>query len=112
MSYNFQNKRQPRFGRPQRGGFNGTRPKRAGHKQNIDAARFVRPAKQVEVAEYVPTNAFADFDINPLLHDNLRAKGYVTPSPIQDKTIPITLKGTDIVGIANTGTGKTAAFVI
>ena len=40
------------------------------------------------------------------------AKGYVTPTPIQDVAIPHILKGEDLMGIANTGTGKTGAFLI
>lgn len=53
-----------------------------------------------------------DFDVNQLIKDNITAKGFVTPSPIQDQAIPHGLVGNDIVGIANTGTGKTAAFAI
>ena len=36
----------------------------------------------------------------------------MTPSPIQDQTIPLGLEGRDVIGLANTGTGKTAAFAI
>ena len=60
----------------------------------------------------MPTHNFADFDIHPLLKENITAKGYVTPSPIQDQTIVPALAGKDVIGIANTGTGKTAAFAI
>src|SRR4030095_16097831 len=42
----------------------------------------------------------------------LRKKGYTTPSPIQQKAIPPAIKGNDILGLAQTGTGKTAAFAI
>ena len=43
---------------------------------------------------------------------NIIAKGYDTPTPIQDQTIPVALEGYDVIGIANTGTGKTAAFAL
>ena len=43
---------------------------------------------------------------------NLADKGFVTPTPIQDQTIPQGLAGRDVVGVANTGTGKTAAFAL
>ena len=49
--------------------------------------------------------------IEPILNA-LKGKGYVTPSPIQEKTIPLLLEGKDMIGIAQTGTGKTAAFVV
>lgn len=55
---------------------------------------------------------FADFAIHPTLAVNLPEESYVHPSPIQDQAIPVALKGGDIVGIASTGTGKTAAFLI
>ena len=43
---------------------------------------------------------------------NINAKNYVSPTPIQDQAIPAMLEGWDVIGIANTGTGKTAAFLI
>jgi len=55
---------------------------------------------------------FADFEVGHRLKENIAAKGYVTPTPIQDRAIPELLAGNDLIGIANTGTGKTAAFLI
>src|SRR3954469_18722086 len=43
---------------------------------------------------------------------SLKEEGYTTPTPIQAKAIPIVLEGTDLLGCAQTGTGKTAAFAI
>ncbi|MDP4001429.1 MAG: DEAD/DEAH box helicase [bacterium] len=90
--------------RSSRGGFQG---------QRIDPTRFVKKAvitEQVEV--FVPEHKFADFNVDARLKTNITRKGYVEPTPIQDKTIPHILRGSDLVGIANTGTGKTAAFLI
>jgi len=80
--------------------------------QYIDPARFVVSAKSVEAQQYVPTHEFNDFEIHPGLKANIAAKGFTVPTPIQDQTIPLVLQGKDIIGIANTGTGKTAAFVV
>lgn len=49
--------------------------------------------------------------IEPLLKA-LEKEGYTNPTPIQEKTIPLLLEGKDVIGIAQTGTGKTAAFVL
>jgi ATP-dependent RNA helicase RhlE len=84
--------------------------KRRGEYINPD--RFVATAKPREEMLYTPKNKFSDFQIEAILHANLTAKGYETPSPIQDQTIPMALEGKDIIGIANTGTGKTAAFAV
>lgn len=80
--------------------------------QYIDPNRFIKEARPVEAAQYEAVHSFDDFAINDVLKRNLAAKGYVTPSPIQDQTIPVALSGSDVIGIANTGTGKTAAFAI
>lgn len=55
---------------------------------------------------------FDDFPISKILKLNIQAKGYTLPTPIQDQVIPVILEGKDLIGTANTGTGKTAAFLI
>ena len=91
---------------------NNNRNNRKAQKAYINPSRFIQEAKLVEEAPYKPTHGFLDFDIEPLLHKNIEAKGIMVPSPIQDQAIPVGLEGKDIVGIANTGTGKTLAFAI
>jgi superfamily II DNA/RNA helicase len=81
-------------------------------KDYIHPSKFVRAAQLSIEAQYVPEHSFTDFDLHPLIQNNLAIMGFASPSPIQDKTIPAGLSGKDIVGIANTGTGKTAAFAI
>jgi len=83
-----------------------------GIRHDIDPRRFVRKASTEQTADYVPQNKFNDFLVHQIIKNNLEAKGYTLPSPIQDQTIPLGLLGKDIIGIANTGTGKTAAFVV
>ncbi len=61
---------------------------------------------------FTPVHAFSDFKIDAELKEAVIRKGYVTPTPIQDKAIPEVLLGRDVLGIANTGTGKTGAFLI
>ena len=61
---------------------------------------------------YTPKYKFEDFAIAPEIKRNIASKQYVSTTPIQDKAIPAILAGEDIIGIANTGTGKTAAFLI
>lgn len=78
----------------------------------INPARFVAVAKPTQAQDYAPKHRFEDFAVDAIIHRNLSAKGFVTPSPIQDQTIPLALSGKDIIGIANTGTGKTAAFAV
>ncbi len=63
-------------------------------------------------APYESKHTFSDFLIDARLKANIVKKGYVTPTPIQDQSIPTALTGRDIVGLAETGTGKTAAFLI
>jgi len=57
-------------------------------------------------------NNFADFAVDQRIKLNVKTKGYLIPTPIQDQIIPFIIEGNDVVGIANTGTGKTAAFLI
>lgn len=88
-------------------------PKKRGPKKDyIHPSKFVQAAKPVTVEKYVPTHQFTDFALEPFFHANIAKMGLTDPTPIQDKAIPAGLDGRDIVGIANTGTGKTAAFAI
>lgn len=57
-------------------------------------------------------NSFNSFDLNPAILSNVLAIGYTEPTPIQQQSIPSILLGKDVMGLAQTGTGKTAAFVL
>lgn len=61
---------------------------------------------------FTPRHNFNDFAVVEQLKVNINRKGYTSPTPIQDQAIEQILAGRDVVGIANTGTGKTAAFLI
>jgi len=65
-----------------------------------------------QTENYQSKNQFNDFAIIHELKKNISFKNYQTPTPIQDQVIPHILSGRDVVGLANTGTGKTAAFLI
>lgn len=81
--------------------------------QYIDPTRFIKAAIPVIAGEeYVPMHTFAEFEVNDVIKNNIISKGYTIPTPIQDQTIPVALEGYDVIGIANTGTGKTAAFAL
>jgi ATP-dependent RNA helicase RhlE len=105
---------------PSRGGkvFRNSRfnKQRSGGKRNgqyIDPARFVNEAVAVaEAPVYEPKHQFNDFDLTQMLKDNVAARNFVQPTPIQDQSIPSVLEGKDVIGLANTGTGKTAAFLL
>ncbi|MCK9364065.1 MAG: DEAD/DEAH box helicase [Syntrophales bacterium] len=55
---------------------------------------------------------FEQFSLDPHLLSAIRAEGYTSPTPIQEKAMPPVLAGRDVLGLAQTGTGKTAAFVL
>ena len=56
--------------------------------------------------------SFQDFGLADPISRALKEENYLTPTPIQAQTIPLALTGRDVVGIAQTGTGKTAAFAL
>ncbi len=70
----------------------------------------VRGQPRLEVVAIA--NDFADFSVEEQIKINVKKKGYLIPTPIQDKVIPLIINNQDVVGVANTGTGKTAAFLI
>ncbi len=81
--------------------------------ERINPSRFINKAVITEeTSVFVPDHNFKDFPIDAALKRSIEAKNYQAPTPIQDRAIMHVLKGLDLVGIANTGTGKTAAFLI
>lgn len=94
------------------GGSRSNNQRRGRRASTIDPNRFIKAAKSVEAEEYMPHYSFEDFKIDESLKQNLKSRGYVQPTQVQDQAIPLALDGVDVVGIANTGTGKTAAFLL
>ncbi|MDQ1283924.1 MAG: ATP-dependent helicase DeaD [Patescibacteria group bacterium] len=83
----------------------------AGERININ--RFINKAQLPSAAEvFAPRYSFSELKIHPSLKAAIERRGYVTPTPIQDAAIPEVLAGRDVIGLANTGTGKTAAFLV
>jgi superfamily II DNA/RNA helicase len=80
--------------------------------EHIDVSRFINRATTIVEEVYTPVHTFNDFKIDDRLKKKIEERGYTIPSPIQDQAIPNALDGRDIIGLANTGTGKTAAFLI
>lgn len=84
-------------------------------KQNIHESKFIN-RNVVEATNandaYEPTHRFADFELAPSIKANIESLKYDKPTAIQDQTIPLALAGKDVIGLANTGTGKTAAFLL
>jgi len=96
-----------------RGGFRARRPNMTRQQKSFNPAMFVKKAEVVEEEDaYVPQHVFADFAIADQIKQNISKRGYTTLTPIQDQIIPHLLEGKDVIGLAHTGTGKTAAFLI
>jgi len=80
---------------------------------NINVNRFIAKAVESEMPNiYVDGHNFSEFDVVGPLRKNIRYKKYDIPTKIQHEAIPLILQGRDILGIASTGSGKTAAFLI
>lgn len=104
----------PRTDKPKSQGFRGPRPQRAARPvKKFDPSLFIKKVEEKTTTEaYKPKHMFADFAIADQIKANITAKGYTNPTPIQDQVIPLILEGKDVIATANTGTGKTAAFLI
>lgn len=66
----------------------------------------------MNTATPITTATFAEFALHPAILTAVHAAGYSEPTPIQSQAIPVVLSGKDVMGLAQTGTGKTAAFVL
>ncbi len=71
-----------------------------------------KASEVVDNKPYIPGNSFHDFNLHELLSKNIFDRDYVNPTKIQDQAIPQILKGSDLLGIGSTGSGKTGAFLI
>ena len=78
----------------------------------VKASQFAQKTSSVKQTEYISKHRFQDFPVSDQLKRNIGYKNYDSPTPIQDQAIPAILNGQDVIGIANTGTGKTAAFLV
>lgn len=94
-------------------------PHKGGRTRNNARKAYIHPSKFINRARtdatdepYEATHRFADFPFSDKLHDNIRYRKYEVPSAIQDQAIPHIIANKDVIGLANTGTGKTAAFLL
>ena len=82
-------------------------------KKELDFSDIVRLASLPQPAQKeLPITSFDSFDLEQQLQENVVLHNYTNATPIQAQAIPHILEGKDLIGIANTGTGKTAAFLI
>lgn len=120
--YNNRNKSSRHYGGGSRnGGYSGGRGRSGGYGgggrgfriKYFDPTRIIENVPELVVEEvYETSNKFSDFSISEKIKSNVESCGYTIPTPIQDQAIPEILAGKDVVGVAHTGTGKTAAFLI
>ena len=92
-------------------GFNRRSPRKK-MVSSIRPEQLIKEATETEIVEYKSERTFDSMPISEELKQCLKVKGYVRPSEIQDKSIESLMDKRDILGIAETGTGKTAAFLI
>lgn len=107
-----QHSKTPQFGSSRRrtgSGGNRRRPV-----SGLDISTFIKKASErvAEKTTIIKHASFSEFSLNEGIQKNLLLKKYSTPTPIQDQCIPAVIEGRDIIGLASTGTGKTAAFLL
>jgi len=107
------------YGKSRSRGFNQNRSFNRGSRRAALSKHTINPAlfinKAVEACDQAPEqieHQFSDFSLDERLLQRVSARNYTTPTPIQDKGIPLVMAGRDVIGIADTGTGKTAAFLL
>lgn len=115
MAYQSRGGFRPRSGGTGRPSFNRGRSggSRGPVKKYINPSKFINEATpKSEETPYESVHKFADFRFCSQITNNIVKKGYENLTQIQDQTIPYILEGKDVIGLANTGTGKTAAFLL
>jgi superfamily II DNA/RNA helicase len=99
----------PRFGRqPYR------QSRGRGRTSYIPREKYINTAPQFSeaVSVYVSDRTFDDYEVPIQLKQNIAGRNFIHPTKIQDQVIPHVLSGKDVLGLASTGSGKTAAFLI
>lgn len=82
------------------------------NRETIDISKFIKKAiDRPEIKEVTAINTFSDFGFVPALEKNIALKNFISPTSIQDQAINQVMKGQDLIGLANTGTGKTGVFL-
>ncbi len=79
---------------------------------SLNPLMFVRKAVDITEVPYVAKNSFSNLPLDETVKKNILRHGFDKPTAIQDQAILPILEGKDLVGVANTGTGKTAAFLL
>lgn len=90
--------------RPRRPGAGTAKPR------NVQPEAFQNAGRRAPARDPLPTGPFADMGIDARINANIAAMGLTRPTPIQEQSIPAIVAGRDVLGLAQTGTGKTAAF--
>ena len=80
--------------------------------KSLDPRLFVRAATPEIALDVKIDHSFSDFGLDPKILQNLTSKGFTKPTPIQDQALESAMAGKDVMGLADTGTGKTAAFAL
>ncbi len=89
------------------------RNRRPRPKPSIDISKFINKAVEAPTPQKEDaTRPFSELSLDSKLLQSIEQRGFTNPTPIQDKCIETVLSGSDLVGMANTGTGKTGAFLI
>lgn len=110
-----------RFSRPSKGGrfrnprFYSNNKSGGQRRSQLEGANiniFIKKANQAMPEENIASIRFEDFNISEILKQNILKHGYTQPTQVQSQAIKPILEGRDIIGLASTGTGKTAAFLI
>lgn len=90
-----------------------SRSRYSSKKSSIPEHKYIQKASEIqESARYEVTNNFSSLNLHAQLLRNIQSRGYKQPTKIQDQAIPEIMRGSDILGIGRTGSGKTGAFLI
>lgn len=84
----------------------------AARKDSFQEDNTLIPTEPPRNTKYTATKSFEDLGIIDQLCKACAAQGYKLPTPIQNEAIPLALQGRDLIGLAETGSGKTAAFAL